>query len=224
MLGQMNRPRNPSAGAVGGFTLIELLVVIALVAIVVALAAPSLNQMIVMQRLRGTSTQLTTDLQFARSEAVSRQDVVGISFKSTAGGPSCYVVHTCGQPTSADLLAGACTCDCSQEAGSRCSAPRIEIRTVEIPAASGVLVQPTPVFPAPSTPDTVTFDPVTGGITAFYPVSIVVITPPPVAQFWIDTTLIDAAAPAGLRARVSSLGRPSTCAIGAVSGNTPCDP
>lgn len=220
----MKQVRTPSTVTAGGFTLIELMVVIALVAIVVMLAAPSFNSMIAMQRLRGTSTQLTTDLQLARSEAASRQDTVGISFKSTPGGPSCYIVHTCGKPTSAQLLAGECTCDCSLAAGSRCTSPRTEIRTVQTPGASGVLVKPVAISPAPSTPDTVTFDPVTGGITAFYPVGLVVTTPPPVAQFWIDTTLTGTAAATGLRAKISSAGRPSTCAIGAVSGYTPCSP
>jgi prepilin-type N-terminal cleavage/methylation domain-containing protein len=220
----MNRQRVASLVARSGFTLIELMVVVALVAIVIALAAPSLGNMIVMQRLRGISTQLTTDLQFARSEAVSRQDVVGVSFNPTASGQSCYVVHTCGQPTTASLLNGDCTCNCALSAGSRCTAPRIEIRTVAVASGSGVLVQPVPVSPATSTPGTVTFDPVTGGITAFYPVSISGALRPPVAQFWIDTTLIGATVSTKLRSMLSSTGRPTTCAIGPVSATTPCAP
>jgi hypothetical protein len=124
----------------------------------------------------------------------------------------------------ANLLAGECTCDCALAAGSRCTAPRIEIRTVELATASGVLVNPIRVSPSTPTAGTVTFDPVTGGMTAFYPVSLTVTQAPPFGQFWVDTTLIGASVSTGLRAMISSAGRPATCAIGPVSSVTPCPP
>jgi type IV fimbrial biogenesis protein FimT len=75
--------RAPSA-AESGFTLVELLIGFAVMAVLLVLAAPSFTSMIEMQRLRGTHDQLTADMQFMRTEAVSRQEVTGISFAENA--------------------------------------------------------------------------------------------------------------------------------------------
>ena len=52
--------------------MIELMVVVALVAIVLSLAAPSFKTFLMKKRVEGAMSELSTDLQFARSEAVSR--------------------------------------------------------------------------------------------------------------------------------------------------------
>lgn len=74
-----------------GFTLVELLVVIALVAIILALAAPSFTGTLARKRLEGVASELATDLQYARSEAVQRNRAVGVVF-----GANCYVVYVVG--------------------------------------------------------------------------------------------------------------------------------
>ena len=131
-----------------GFTLIELMVVVALVAIIVTLAAPSFRDLIVMRRLRGASAELVTDVQFARSEAVSRQRGVVVRFE--AAGPqatqTCYSIAACSDPN----FAG-CSCNCNLGAGNACSAAAnaTEIRTVTIPAGTGIRVDP---YSAPATP------------------------------------------------------------------------
>jgi type II secretion system protein H len=55
-----------------GFTLIELLVTIVIVAVLALVVAPSLVRMTANMRLQGAGNELLASLQFARSEAVSR--------------------------------------------------------------------------------------------------------------------------------------------------------
>jgi type IV fimbrial biogenesis protein FimT len=66
-----------------GFTMLEMLVVLVLVAVLAALAAPSFTEQVARRRLEGVATDLSTDLQFARSQAVSnRADVTVLTRNS----------------------------------------------------------------------------------------------------------------------------------------------
>ena len=60
----------PDAGA--GFTLTELLVAVSIVAILLTLAVPSYNDLILAQNVRTSAADLQTSLIFARSEAIKR--------------------------------------------------------------------------------------------------------------------------------------------------------
>ena len=61
---------------VRGFTLLELLTVVAVTAVLAALAAPSFVDQLARRRLEGVAVDLSTDLHFARSQAVSDRNTV----------------------------------------------------------------------------------------------------------------------------------------------------
>lgn len=128
----MSTPRRNIAA----FTLIELMIGIAIVAIIVTLTAPSFRDMILMQRLRGANAQLVTDINFARSEAVSRASYMQVRFQTTAsgGGMSCYIIYARTDGYSSPL------CDCTAAEGSRCTDARTtEVRTVQLPQSESVI-------------------------------------------------------------------------------------
>ncbi len=196
-----------------GFTLIELLIVVALVAIVLTLAAPSFREMLEMRRLRAISAQVVTDVQFARSEAAARQRKVFMTFRTSVPlGMSCYVIHTCANNSG-------CTCICTSAPGSSCTGSDVEVRTVQVPTATGVKVTLTPA--GATLPSFISFDPATGGMLALLanPFTGSAPLPDPV---WIDTSLTRASPPT-LRTIVALSGRPSVCAPAtSVSGVPSC--
>lgn len=118
-----------------GFTLVELMIAIAVIAILLMLAAPSFVDYMRVQRLKGVNAQLVTDLQYARTEAASRNGDVYIHFKTLAddASMSCYTIYMI---TNADWEL---TCDCTQAPGASCAdAHTVEIRTVQVPVGTGV--------------------------------------------------------------------------------------
>ncbi len=109
-----------------GFTMIELLVTLSIVAVLLAVAAPSFNTFLARKRVEGAMSELGTDLQYARSEAVARNADVHVTF-----GSGCYVIHlevgataTCTRTTKAIIPATA------------------EIRTVQLDSGSPVAITP----------------------------------------------------------------------------------
>jgi type IV fimbrial biogenesis protein FimT len=62
-----------------GFTLTELVVTICILAILAALALPSLSTALTNQRLRAAGTDLMSSLLLARSEAIKRRAIVQVA-------------------------------------------------------------------------------------------------------------------------------------------------
>lgn len=91
------RPR-PTAR---GLSLVESALTLAVTGTLLGTALPGMQQLVDARRLESAAAQLESELQFARSLAVARNDDVRLRFVQANGG-SCYVVHT--GPS------GSCTC------------------------------------------------------------------------------------------------------------------
>jgi type IV fimbrial biogenesis protein FimT len=73
----MTRPRNES-----GFTLMELMVTVSISAILLAIGAPSFSSFVLSQKVSAASSDVTSMLTFARSEAIKRNGNVVVTQKS----------------------------------------------------------------------------------------------------------------------------------------------
>lgn len=73
------RAAQRAAQRAGGFTMPELLAVVAIMAILAAVATPSITDLVNSQRLRSSSAELHSALLRARSEAVKRNMDVTLS-------------------------------------------------------------------------------------------------------------------------------------------------
>lgn len=180
---------------VAAFTLVELMIVVALLAIIVTLAAPSLREMILMQRLRSVHAQVIADLAWARSEAISRGTFMQLRFQSSSGdsGMSCYIIYARQNVADSPL------CDCLADEGSRCTGATTEVRTVRVPNSESIHIDP----PAGGLLH-FTFDPRTGGIAL--PPSDLEQTPRD--QFRVETYIDNARK---VRAVVGLAGRTTVC-------------
>ncbi len=69
-----------------GFTLIEAMVVVAVLAILVGVAAPSFQNLIITSRVKNASFDLFSSLVFARSEAITRNTTDGVTVAPATGG------------------------------------------------------------------------------------------------------------------------------------------
>lgn len=67
-----------------GFTIIELMIVVAIVGVMVALAAPSLGDLVVRTRLKTAASDLHGSFILARSEAIKRNAVVQVVANNSA--------------------------------------------------------------------------------------------------------------------------------------------
>ncbi|MBA3597807.1 MAG: GspH/FimT family pseudopilin [Methylibium sp.] len=83
--------------AAGGFTVIELMAVVLITAVLLTLAVPAFLDLLARRRLEGAANELSTDLHYARSEAVSRQ--LDVALTTQAGGNG-YTITVTSLPTS----------------------------------------------------------------------------------------------------------------------------
>jgi len=177
-----------------GLTLIELMVVVALIVVVIALAAPSFKQTVERQRVSSTNAQLVTDMQFARSEAATRNQHVRVTFASNSS-MSCYVIYTYNMSVAGSLS----RCNCLVDPACT-AAGSTEIRVVRIPRDTSVAV-----LPQSGMPIEFAFEPLTGALykipTDFFS--------PPLAQYAAQTQIDSQRT---LRTTMGRSGRPTVCA------------
>jgi type IV fimbrial biogenesis protein FimT len=187
------------------FTLIELIIVIAVVGVVLALAVPGLYDYLLVQRAKSVHAQLVTDLQYGRSEAVSRNIAMRFVFRSNAT-QTCYTLFTMAPGSSTGLR-----CNCLLGAGSACTNPNAtEVRTHAVPRSSGVSF-----FTPTGAESAFAIDHVSGGLLAI-PTDLL---SSPLDAFVVDTTI---AGPRTLRTTIGRAGRVTYCAPAGALGATPC--
>lgn len=125
-----------------GFTLVESLITVVILAVLLAIAVPSMREFIARQRVEAVAKQVATDLKYLRSLATQRRFAVEIYFGSNDV-ESCYVLYGFND-------SGA-FCDCARTDGLRaCGDPAVdgasvEYKTVSIPRSSGVVLSANPV-------------------------------------------------------------------------------
>ena len=185
------------SGRRAGFTLIETMIVVALLGILLALAAPSMREMIEVRRLRAINAQLVTDLHLARTEAIARRTYGRIDFNlDPALAMTCYTIYT-----AVDSFLG---CNCSLGPGAACAGNpgAVEIRTVQVPKSSKVLLSIPPQRPLTWA---MGFEPAMGSL-----VNLIVDTDPAALNKFKVDTKIDA--DRSMRIEVGQSGRPTVCA------------
>jgi type IV fimbrial biogenesis protein FimT len=186
------------------FTLIELMVVVVVLAILALVAVPAFNDFILVQRLKGIGAQLTTDLQYGRSEAVSRNIAMRFLFGQDET-KTCYTLYTVPNGSDPNLR-----CDCRAGVGNACgSTSATEVRTVVVPRSNSVTVLAIEDDPA------FAIDHVTGGLLSIPSDWF----PGPLQSFTIETS-IDGARK--LRTVIGSAGRVTVCSAAGSLGATPC--
>lgn len=140
MLGALTpRRRGRHPGRRAGLTMVELLVTLAILAVLLAIAVPSMREFIERKRLEGIAQELVTDLRLLKSHQIQNRPNTGtaISFGTTAE-KSCYAIYVRGDNvvncdcTAADDL----VCGPADAGGLR---PAL-IRQVNIPVSSGVSI------------------------------------------------------------------------------------
>ncbi len=87
-----------------GLTLMELMVTLAILAIVATLAAPSFTGYLTRKKVEAGAAELFADLQYARSESVSRNTAVRVVF--TASGYTIAAEAGVTEPTSCTPAGG----------------------------------------------------------------------------------------------------------------------
>lgn len=112
-----------------GHSLVELCVCVAILAILMSIAIPALDQLKQRQRLELVAQTMMANLQQARSEAISRTEAVQLRFSRHANG-SCYVIHTGSS--------GQCHCDATGQ--GVCAASERILKLEWIPSTSNVSV------------------------------------------------------------------------------------
>jgi type IV fimbrial biogenesis protein FimT len=112
-----------------GFSLLESLMSVVVTLIAVGAAAPGFESVRASHRVEGAAAQLETDIQLARSQAVTSNKSIRLSFKSDSLG-TCYIVH--------DGNATACRCDA--RGAAICTGGATALRSVRFEPSSPVQV------------------------------------------------------------------------------------
>ena len=81
---------------ISGFTLLELMIVVVVIVIVMTVAVPNLREMIKNNRVTGQGNEIVAIINYARNEALRRNDNVPVEFSSAGFSWSAEVVDPDG--------------------------------------------------------------------------------------------------------------------------------
>jgi len=84
-----------------GLTLIELMAAVAVAAILMAVAVPSFTQAIAKARLEGAVSEMTIDLQYARTQAIRRRSSATLAIDAAGTG---YTLAYANPATGANVI------------------------------------------------------------------------------------------------------------------------
>lgn len=124
-----------------GFTLVELMVGLVILAILLAIAVPSMREFIARKRVEGVAAELATDIRYLRAQQVQRgsKDLY-IRFGQNEL-MTCYVLFEIGS--------GAALCDCRRADTLVCGDQTVagsstELKTVKVAATTGIVMSANP--------------------------------------------------------------------------------
>ena len=100
-----------------GFTLIELMITLAVLAVLLALAAPSFNDSIARARLRGAADGVVSLIEEARQQATRTNRDVNLSFQGS-GATWCVGARGAAAPPPGQRVAAAPACNCLADAST----------------------------------------------------------------------------------------------------------
>lgn len=121
--------RTPARSLSRGLTLVEACIGMSIAGILAATALPSFEASRQTAVVEGLAGEVGTDLRYVRSEAVSRNQGVRISFYA-AGAGQCYVIHT-GERSQ---------CSCGDSGPAQCSGDAVLIKSGHDSHAKGVVL------------------------------------------------------------------------------------
>jgi type IV fimbrial biogenesis protein FimT len=93
-----------------GFTIIELIVAIAVLAILLTIGVPSIQQLIKNNRVTAQTNELVSMINFARNESIRRNDTVTVNLTKTTNGWSGEVKDPGGTGSDPCTATGALRC------------------------------------------------------------------------------------------------------------------
>ena len=115
-----------------GLTLIDLMCTLAIMAVLLGGALPALRDLHASQFLQASAALLETDIQYAKSEALTQGQSVRLSIQALPDGGSCYLVHT----------GAAQACRCQGGGQVLCAADARLLRLAEQTTSSGISLTP----------------------------------------------------------------------------------
>ena len=115
-----------------GVSMIEAMCTLAITVVLAGGALPMLKDLRTSQTLQGVAALLETDIQYAKSEAVTGGRPVRLSAQALPGGSSCYVIHT----------GPAHACRCQTGGQAVCDAGATVLRLAEQGGPAGISLAP----------------------------------------------------------------------------------